>query len=439
MRSVTNSAAAIARLDRPSATRASTSRSRSVSSASGSSRRRRPNSRATIVGSITRLALGDPAQRVDEHRDVEDALLEQVADALGVLLEQPQRVARLDVLGEHQHADVGVLGADPLRRDQALVGVGRRHPDVDDRGVRAARAGPAAAALGVAAWPTTSTPASVSRRAMPSRVSMTSSAIDYAHGISARRSSSAPTSSAAAERADAVGESREPPVRAAPSSATSTTSRRRVATRDRRRASRRARRVPIASATTMYAAVSTAGGSAPAALAELDRQRRVVGERRERSAEPGLGRASRGGCRARARATRRARPLLAAGRGEQRRQLGVARRPRAARAGVERRGEQPLLRAVVEVALEPPPLGVAGLDDARARSPQVLRAGPAPPPAAARSRSRAGPRRRARARARRSRRRARRARRGDRRATSAVTARPGAGAGSGTGAPWPST
>ena len=55
------------------------------------------------------LAVGEPAQRVDEDRDVEDALLEQVADALGMVLEQAQRVARLDVLRQHQHADRRVL------------------------------------------------------------------------------------------------------------------------------------------------------------------------------------------------------------------------------------------------------------------------------------------------------------------------------------------
>ena len=39
---------------------------------------------------------------------------------------------------------------------------------------------------------------------------------------------------------------------------------------------------------------------------------------------------------------------------------------------VERDRHEPLLRAVVQVALEPPALGVAGLDDARARRGQLL-------------------------------------------------------------------
>ena len=55
----------------------------------------------------------------------------------------------------------GCSRADPLRGDEALVGVGRRHPDVDDRDVgrvaaRPARRRPSASS----ASPTTSMPAS---------------------------------------------------------------------------------------------------------------------------------------------------------------------------------------------------------------------------------------------------------------------------------------
>ena len=41
-------------------------------------------------------------------------------------------------------------------------------------------------------------------------------------------------------------------------------------------------------------------------------------------------------------------------------------------AELERDGDEPLLRAVVEVALEPPALGVADLDDPRARRGELL-------------------------------------------------------------------
>src|SRR5215203_1162200 len=52
--------------------------------------------------------------RGDEDRRVEDALLEQVADTLGLLFEQSQRVAGLDMLHRSQDADIGVLGAESL-------------------------------------------------------------------------------------------------------------------------------------------------------------------------------------------------------------------------------------------------------------------------------------------------------------------------------------
>ena len=44
----------------------------------------------------------------------------------------------------------GLLGADPVRRAQALVGVGRRHPHVHDRDVGLVRADLAHQVLGVA-------------------------------------------------------------------------------------------------------------------------------------------------------------------------------------------------------------------------------------------------------------------------------------------------
>src|SRR5216683_497606 len=81
------------------------------------------------------LAVGEAAEGVDQVRDVEDAFFEQVADPFGMLFEQPHGVAGLDVLGEDEHPGTGMLGADLLRGDEALVGVGGRHADVDDGGV----------------------------------------------------------------------------------------------------------------------------------------------------------------------------------------------------------------------------------------------------------------------------------------------------------------
>ena len=83
-RSVTTSASAIAWFERPSAISASTSRSRGVSASSGSSRRRRPSSCATTSGSSAEPPSPTRRTRVDEALDVGDAVLQQVADALGV-------------------------------------------------------------------------------------------------------------------------------------------------------------------------------------------------------------------------------------------------------------------------------------------------------------------------------------------------------------------
>jgi len=60
-------------------------------------------------GVESRAALRDPAHGVGELADVRDAILEQVADALGAVSEQFHRVGRLDVLGEHEHAGFRVL------------------------------------------------------------------------------------------------------------------------------------------------------------------------------------------------------------------------------------------------------------------------------------------------------------------------------------------
>jgi hypothetical protein len=81
------------------------------------------------------LAVADAAEGVDEDGSVEDAFLEQVADALRVLIEQPHRVSGLDVLRQKQDAGVGMRPTDPLGGDEALVGVRRRHADVDDCGI----------------------------------------------------------------------------------------------------------------------------------------------------------------------------------------------------------------------------------------------------------------------------------------------------------------
>ena len=136
--SVTNSRSAIAWFERPSAIRASTSRSRSVRRSSGLSPcRRRPTSSPTTAGSRTEPPCPDAVDAGGELVEVGHALLEQVADAVGPGGEQFERVAGVDVLGEDEDSDRGPSLADDLGRAQSLVGVRRWHPDVDDRDVRA--------------------------------------------------------------------------------------------------------------------------------------------------------------------------------------------------------------------------------------------------------------------------------------------------------------
>ena len=85
-----------------------------------------------IVGSTTQSPSLHTTDRVDEHRGREDPFLEQVADALGVRVEKPQGVARFDVLGQHEHRDVGMVAPDLFRGDEPFIGMRWRHADVDD-------------------------------------------------------------------------------------------------------------------------------------------------------------------------------------------------------------------------------------------------------------------------------------------------------------------
>src|SRR5690606_42046794 len=60
------------------------------------------------------------------------------------------RVAFLDVLGQHEDADLGPAGADRHGGAEAVVGVGGRHADVDDAEVGAVALDDLDEALGVA-------------------------------------------------------------------------------------------------------------------------------------------------------------------------------------------------------------------------------------------------------------------------------------------------
>ena len=78
---------------------------------------------------------GDARRGGDEVLHVGDAVLEQVADAARAARQQVRRVALLDVLAEDQDRGVGPAAPCLDGGADALVGLRRRHPHVDDRQV----------------------------------------------------------------------------------------------------------------------------------------------------------------------------------------------------------------------------------------------------------------------------------------------------------------
>jgi DNA-binding response OmpR family regulator len=104
--------------------------------------RRQPGHRliAVVVGKHAghhvRVKDGPPAghlpDRVDEHADFRDAVLEEVSDAIGTGAHELARVELLDVLAEDQHGHAGPPGPRIDSGHETLVGEGRRHPDVHD-------------------------------------------------------------------------------------------------------------------------------------------------------------------------------------------------------------------------------------------------------------------------------------------------------------------
>ena len=85
--------------------------------------RARSEEPADDLGVERGAAGGDARQGVEEVVDVEHAVLEQVAEAAGG--HEVDRVAGLDVLGEHEDAEVGIGRAQAPRDARAVVGRGR--------------------------------------------------------------------------------------------------------------------------------------------------------------------------------------------------------------------------------------------------------------------------------------------------------------------------
>ena len=154
------------------------------------------------------LAVGDAAERVDEHGDVRHALLQQVAATLRVLLEQAHRVARLDVVGQDEHADARRASTRiccaATRPSSVCVGGIRMSTIATSGRVSATRRRSSSA---VPALPTTSKPASSSSRSEPLAEEGLVVGDHDPHGSSARmvtRPSRRVDGEAAVERADPI-------------------------------------------------------------------------------------------------------------------------------------------------------------------------------------------------------------------------------------------
>ena len=176
---VTTRLSAIAVFERPSAISSSTSRSRAVRRVSASiDPSARHEQLRDDLAVEHRATVGDARQRVEERPDVADALLQQIADPRRVLADQLAGVGRLDVLGQHEHPELGLAAARLDRRPQPLVAERRRQAHVHDREVRLVPGDRPAAGPGASStWATTSIPFSRSSATSPSRSSARSSAI----------------------------------------------------------------------------------------------------------------------------------------------------------------------------------------------------------------------------------------------------------------------
>ena len=76
-------------------------------------------------------AAGDDLEGGDEVVHVGDTIFEQVADPLGGSSDELEGVVDFDVLGEHDGCDSGEVAPYLLGGEQAFVGEGGRHADVD--------------------------------------------------------------------------------------------------------------------------------------------------------------------------------------------------------------------------------------------------------------------------------------------------------------------
>ena len=84
-----------------------------------------------------RATLGDRLDRTHKLRPVVDPLFEQVAATVRAALEKGQHMLRIVVLGENDHADLGMRFAKDGGNADAFVALRRRHANVRQHHVRA--------------------------------------------------------------------------------------------------------------------------------------------------------------------------------------------------------------------------------------------------------------------------------------------------------------
>ena len=392
--SVTTSSRAIAAFVRPWAISSSVSRSRAVSASIGVALQRAvalAHQRADHLAVQRRAAGGDPADRVDERPDLGDPLLEQVADAALAGGQQLARVGRLDVLGEHQHRQLRMAPPRLQRRPDPLVGERRRQPHVADRQVGLVAVDDPQQPGPSSALATTSIPFSVSSATRPSRSSAWSSTITTrtppawtarssrsAHGRTARTVVPSPTGLRTSSQPSSASTRWRRPVK--PAAERVGAAQPLVGDDDPELAVLGPDRHPDRRARGVLGRVGQRLGDDEVG-GVLDRRRRpvvdlgvdrdlragAVGQRLDRRLQARGRRAPAARSRGRGRAARRSprSPPRGPGARARRRCVGaLAGEPLLGASELHRQRDQPRLRAVVQVALDPPQLG--GLDVERA-------------------------------------------------------------------------